>query len=94
MLLKNWGFKFSKNVKDKPFHKEMYHVINNEGTYNTSRFTWDQKIMQNAGKYSLEREWFPYFRDQPLDEDIPTNNTRISSTTSTRTTNSAGKDLY
>ena len=31
--------------------------------------------MQNAGKYSLDREWFPYFRDQPLDEDIPTNNT-------------------
>lgn len=92
------GFQiFKKNVKDKPFHKEMYHVINNEGTYNTSRFTPGiKRIMQNAGKYSLDREWFPYFRDQPLDEDIPTNNTRISSTTSTstRTTNSAGKDLH
>ena len=42
-MLKNWGFKFSKNVKDKPFHKEMYHVINNEGTYNTSRFTLGSK---------------------------------------------------
>lgn len=91
------GFQiFKKNVKDKPFHKEMYHVINNEGTYNTSRFTPGiKRIMQNAGKYSLDREWFPYFRDQPLDEDIPTNNARISSSGAGGGSGSgSGKDLH
>ncbi|EMG47642.1 SEC1 Protein transport protein SEC1 [Candida maltosa Xu316] len=83
------GFQiFKKDTKEKPFHKEMYHVINNEGTYNTSRFTPGiKRIMQNAGKYSLDREWFPYFRDQPLDEDLPTNNARMSSP------GASGKDL-
>lgn len=86
------GFQvFKQQVKDKPFHKEMYHVINNEGTYNTSRYTPGVKrIMQNAGKYSLDRDWFPYFRDQPLDEDLPTTNTRMASTGDIKDTQSSG----
>ncbi|RCK65594.1 Protein transport protein SEC1 [Candida viswanathii] len=86
------GFQvFKQNVKDKPFHKEMYHVINNEGTYNTSRYTPGiKRIMQNAGKYSLDREWFPYFRDQPLDEDLPTNNSRMSSSSNGKELQSSG----
>ncbi|KAI5959812.1 sec1 [Candida pseudojiufengensis] len=68
------GFEiFKKNVKDKPFIKQQFHTINNEGTYNTSRFTPGIKtIMQNVAKYSLDREWFPYFRDIPLDDEVQT----------------------
>ncbi|KAI5949275.1 sec1 [Candida jiufengensis] len=68
------GFLIFKNdVKDKPFVKQQFHTINNEGTYNTSRFTPGIKtIMQNVAKYSLDREWFPYFRDMPLDDEVQT----------------------
>ncbi|CAK9442268.1 uncharacterized protein LODBEIA_P60110 [Lodderomyces beijingensis] len=65
------GFEiFKKKIKDQPANKQTFHTINNEGTYNTSRFTPGLKtIMQNVAKYSLDREWFPYFRDKPLDEE-------------------------
>ncbi|CAD1812792.1 Sec1 family protein [Candida parapsilosis] len=66
------GFQlFKTDIKDKPFGKQYFHTINNEGTYNTSRYTPGVKtIMQNVAKYSLDREWFPYFRDIPLDDEV------------------------
>lgn len=69
------GFQlFKTDVKDKPFGKQYFHTINNEGTYNTSRYTPGIKtIMQNVAKYSLDRDWFPYFRDIPLDDEAVVN---------------------
>lgn len=47
------------------------HTINNEGTFNTSRFAPAIKqVLQRAAKYQLDEETFPYFRDKPLDEDV------------------------
>ncbi|KAK6454242.1 Sec1-like protein [Scheffersomyces xylosifermentans] len=67
------------DVKDKKIEKEMFHTINNEGTYNTSRFSPGiKRVMQNAAKYQLDEEWFPYFRDKPLEEDIPGGENRNS----------------
>lgn len=68
------GFEiFKKDLKSKPYSKQMFHTINNEGTYNTSRFTPGLKtVMQNVAKYSLDRDWFPYFRDTPLDDELVT----------------------
>ncbi|KAI3406539.2 sec1 [Candida oxycetoniae] len=68
------GFEiFKKDLKAKPYMKQMFHTINNEGTYNTSRFTPGIKtIMQNVARYSLDRDWFPYFRDKPLDDELGT----------------------
>ena len=71
------------DVKDKKVVKEMFHTINNEGTYNTSRFSPGVKrVMQNAAKYQLDEDWFPYFRDKPLEEDIPNGDSRMSPSTS------------
>ncbi|KAI5970205.1 sec1 [Candida margitis] len=68
------GFQlFKTEIKDKAFGKQYFHTINNEGTYNTSRYIPGIKtIMQNVAKYSLDREWFPYFRDIPLDDEVVT----------------------
>lgn len=67
------GFPIVKqSVKDKKVERKMFHQINNEGTYNTSRFIPALKIiLQNASRYQLDEEWFPYFRDKPLEEDTP-----------------------
>ncbi|KAK6201197.1 Sec1-like protein [Scheffersomyces amazonensis] len=60
------------NVKDKRVVKKMFHTINNEGTYNTSRFGPALKsLTQSLIKYNLDEDWFPYFRDKPLQEDLP-----------------------
>lgn len=76
------GFQlFKTDIKDKPFGKQYFHTINNEGTYNTSRYTPGIKtIMQNVAKYSLDREWFPYFRDIPLDDEVVVTEPKSSST--------------
>ncbi|ODV79719.1 Sec1-like protein [Suhomyces tanzawaensis NRRL Y-17324] len=62
-----------KDVKDKRSEKEMFHTITNEGTYNTSRFgPGIKRALQGASKYQLDEEEFPYFRDKPLEDDVPT----------------------
>lgn len=63
-------------VKDSPKLKKIarrtFHTINNEGTYNTSRFFPALKsVLQNAARYELDEHWFPYFREKPLHDDIP-----------------------
>lgn len=59
-------------VKDKSVSRQTFHTINNEGTYNTSRFTPGiKRVLYNAAKYELDEDWFPYFRDKPLEEDLP-----------------------
>lgn len=61
-----------KDTKTKKVVKKQFHTINNDGTYNTSRFDPGLKnVLQSAAKYSLDEEWFPYFRDKPLEDDIP-----------------------
>lgn len=69
------GFPIVKpSVKDKKIVKNLFHTINNEGTYNTSRFGPGIKnVLQNSIKYQLDEDWFPYFRDKPLEDDIPAN---------------------
>lgn len=70
------GFPIVKeNVKDKNVEKPIFHTINNEGTYNTSRFGPGLKnVLQKAVNYNLNEGLFPYFRDKPLEEDMPTKN--------------------
>lgn len=72
--LEKLGFPIVKtSVKQKRVVKEHFHTINNEGTYNTSRFGPGLKlVLQKASKYQLDETWFPYFRDKPLDDDLPT----------------------
>lgn len=66
-----------KSVKDKTVTRQTFHTINNEGTYNTSRFTPGIKsVIQSAARYELDEEWFPYFRDKPLEDDIPNKGAR------------------
>lgn len=61
-----------KSVKDKKVLRQTFHTINNDGTYNTSRFAPGLKrVLYNAAKYELDEEWFPYFRDKPLEDDVP-----------------------
>lgn len=61
-----------KDTKTKKAIKKQFHTINNDGTYNTSRFDPGLKnVLQSAAKYSLDEEWFPYYRDKPLEDDIP-----------------------
>lgn len=61
-----------KHLNDPKVKKKMFHTINNDGTYNTSRFGPGLKsILQFLTKYQLDEDWFPYYRDKPLDEDIP-----------------------
>lgn len=61
-----------KSVKDKKVVRQTFHTINNDGTYNTSRFAPGLKrVLYNAAKYELDEEWFPYFRDKPLEDDVP-----------------------
>ncbi|RLV91191.1 Protein transport protein SEC1 [Spathaspora sp. JA1] len=78
------GFPIVKtNVKDKPMTRTTFHDINNEGTYNTSRFIPAIKqVLTKASRYHLDEEWFPYFRDKPLQDDIP-----VSSRANTARTN-------
>lgn len=64
-----------KTPKDKKIERQFFHTINNEGTYNTSRFAPGLKrVLYNAAKYELDEDWFPYFRDKPIAEDIPKSN--------------------
>lgn len=69
------GFPIVKEqVTDPKIKKKMFHTINNDGTYNTSRFGPGIKsILQFLIKYQLDEDWFPYFRDKPLEDDIPAN---------------------
>lgn len=67
------------NVKDKRIKKELFHTINNEGTYNTSRFGPGLKdVLHKATKYQLDEEWFPYFRDKPLEDDMPVSAAKLN----------------
>ncbi|EGW30046.1 uncharacterized protein SPAPADRAFT_144567 [Spathaspora passalidarum NRRL Y-27907] len=79
------GFPIVKaSAKDKPVVKTTFHTINNEGTYNTSRFgPAIKQVLTNASRYHLDEEWFPYFRDKPLQDDLPasarpTSNSRVN----------------
>lgn len=85
------GFPVIKSsVKDKPLKKELFHTINNEGTYNTSRFDPGLKaVLQKATKYQLDEEWFPYFRDKPLEDDMPASATSSNNSNQNGTTNSS-----
>lgn len=66
-----------KSVRDKKVVRQTFHTINNDGTYNTSRFAPGLKrVLYNAAKYELDEDWFPYFRDKPLEEDVPKKNGR------------------
>lgn len=68
-----------KSPKEKRVVRQTFHTINNEGTYNTSRFTPGLKsVLQFASRYELDEESFPYFRDKPLEDDVPTKPTRPS----------------
>ncbi|CAN3371561.1 hypothetical protein DIURU_004001 [Diutina rugosa] len=59
-----------KDVQDPKVDKQMFHTINNEGTYNTSRFGPGVKdVVQKAVKHQLDEDWFPYFREKPLEDD-------------------------
>ncbi|CAK7896819.1 protein transport protein Sec1p [[Candida] anglica] len=58
------------DVKIKRIDKKEFHTINNEGTFNTSRFGPGVKsVVSAASKYQLDETWFPYFRDKPLEEE-------------------------
>jgi syntaxin-binding protein 1 len=58
-----------KDIKSKKVDVEMFHTINNEGTYNTSRFSPGvRNILQRVSKHQLDEEIFPYFRDKPLQD--------------------------
>lgn len=60
------------SVSDKKISRQTFHTINNEGTYNTSRFAPGiKRVLFNAAKYELDENWFPYFRDKPLQDDTP-----------------------
>lgn len=60
------------SVLAKKIQRQTFHTINNDGTYNTSRFAPGiKRVLFNAAKYELDEDWFPYFRDKPLEEDIP-----------------------
>lgn len=67
------GFQIIKpDIKLKKSEKVEFHTINNEGTFNTSRYGPGIKsVLQKASKYQLDEETFPYFRDKPLEEDLP-----------------------
>ncbi|WPK23161.1 hypothetical protein PUMCH_000388 [Australozyma saopauloensis] len=66
-----------KSAKDKPITHHNFHVINNEGTYNTSRFIPGVKtVLQSAVRHELDEEWFPYFRDKPLEGELPVKTSR------------------
>lgn len=71
--LRKLGFPVVKEkVTDPKVSKNSFHTINNEGTYNTSRFGPGVKhVLSNAAKYQLDEDWFPYFREKPLENDIP-----------------------
>lgn len=73
--LRKLGFPIvKKSVRDKKVVRQTFHTINNEGTYNTSRFAPGLKrVLYNAAKYELDEDWFPYFRDKPLEDDVPRN---------------------
>lgn len=71
--LRKLGFPIvKKTVKDKRAVRQTFHTINNDGTYNTSRFAPGLKrVLYNVARYELDEDWFPYFRDKPLEEDSP-----------------------
>lgn len=59
-----------KSVSDPKVDKRMFHTITNEGTFNTSRFGPGIKnVVQKAVKHQLDEDWFPYFREKPLEDD-------------------------
>ncbi|OBA20260.1 Sec1-like protein [Metschnikowia bicuspidata var. bicuspidata NRRL YB-4993] len=60
------------SVQLKPARRRTFHTIHNEGTYNTSRFSPGLKrVLAGAARYELDEDWFPYFRDKPLEDDAP-----------------------
>lgn len=70
--LHKMGFPMVRSPLELTLNKKMYHTINNEGTYNTSRFGAGVKlVLTSAASYQLDEEEFPYFRDKPLEEDRP-----------------------
>lgn len=69
-----------KSTKDKKVVRQTFHTINNDGTYNTSRFAPGiKRVLYNAARYELDENWFPYFRDKPLEDDAPSRSALESS---------------
>lgn len=57
---------------EKKVVRQRFHTIHNEGTYNTLRFAPGLKrILLNAARHELDEDWFPYFRDKPVEDDRP-----------------------
>lgn len=80
LLVQRCFFNFAKLgfplIKDSPklrsSDKKLYHSINNEGTFNTSRFIGGLKnVLQSVTTGTLNEEEFPYLRERPLEEDLP-----------------------
>ena len=66
-----------KSPKESAVTRRALHTINNNGTYNTSRFTPGIKsVINSALRYELDEDFFPYFRDKPLEDDIPGRSSR------------------
>lgn len=69
--LRKLGFPIVKPTpEDKPVIRQTFHTINNDGTYNTSRFSPGLKrVLHNMARHELDEDWFPYFRDKPLEQE-------------------------
>lgn len=62
-----------------------FHSVNDEGTFSTLRFVPAlSQVLQQAGSGQLDEDWFPYYRDKPLNMD---SDNKRNSTPSTSTTN-------
>lgn len=58
------------NPQERAVHRKTFHTINNDGTYNTSRFAPGiKRVLLAAARFELDADWFPYFRDKPLEDD-------------------------
>lgn len=73
-LMKNFeavGFPLIKpNLKTKSFKKTAFHQIDNDGSFNTSRFKPAMKdIIEKAVNNTLDETIFPYIKDKPLNHE-------------------------
>ncbi|KAG7191654.1 vacuolar sorting protein VPS33/slp1 [Scheffersomyces spartinae] len=77
------GFPLIKSSpKDKNSDKKLYHSINNEGTFNTSRFIGGLKnVLQQVTTGTLSEEEFPYIRERPLEDELPKTEAQTSTST-------------
>lgn len=58
-----------KSPTEPAIKRHAFHTINNDGTYNTSRFAPGLKrVLRAAATGELDEDWFPYFSDKPVDD--------------------------